>query len=243
MTMTDPLTTEQQDEPHKQAALELRNQLDVALTRLARLQAEAEADRNTARVTIDDQTTRLERQQARLNELLSDGVAAELDRLRNEHTRLQGLHANQAESLQRMQAERAELDALVDRRQREVERLQEADVAFRKQVVDTAMTYARRHDWCSVVRSALEEMGLTVTTRYRVRVTVFLRDSDGWEAQRDDVYVTVESSGSQQAWRDVDAWDNDTAEAALDNEGLRIPDGWSYDRLDASTHDITEEDE
>lgn len=119
----------------------------------------------------------------------------------------------------------AEVEALRDR-------VQEAEVAheaFRKQVVDTAMEYARRHDWCSVVQSALEEMGLTVTRRYRVRT---------WVKVARYVDVEVESTDASQAWRDVENMDSGELEEAIAGESL--PSGWEHDAHDASTSDVEE---
>lgn len=138
----------------------------------------------------------------------------------------------------------AEREAEAEQLRAEVVSLRDKHEQFRQTVVDTAMRYAQRHDWCSVVREALSEMGLPVTTRYRVRTTVFTRHEGGdWMAQREYVYVTVESTDANQAWRDVDALQGSDATDALETAGVTLPDGWEFDHFDASTSDVEEVDD
>jgi hypothetical protein len=45
---------------------------------------------------------------------------------------------------------------------------------FKQTVTQVAVRYAREYDWCSVVRSALEEMGLETTVEQRIRVSGYV---------------------------------------------------------------------
>jgi hypothetical protein len=101
------------------------------------------------------------------------------------------------------------------------------------------MRYARRHDWCSVVRQALNELGIEVTQRWRVRTDVYASYGE-WEAKRESVYVTVESNEEQgYVYRTVDGLDADDAINALELAGVDLPDGFEFSRFDASTSDVT----
>lgn len=126
----------------------------------------------------------------------------------------------------------ASLDTL---REREEERME----AFRQRVGQVAMRYARDHNWCSVVQRALEELGIEVVQRWRVRTDVKISHHNGWEAVRGSVYVTVESARDRgNVYQDVDNMDADAAINVLEQEGIEIPDGWQFESFDASTSDV-----
>jgi hypothetical protein len=111
----------------------------------------------------------------------------------------------------------------------------EAMEAFRQRVGEVAMRYARAHDWCSVVQAALGELGIEVKQRYRVTTDVHIHHGD-WYAKREGVVLTVESTSTGQAWRDVDnttEWDD--VEALLSQANITLPDEWDFDKFDSST--------
>jgi hypothetical protein len=129
-------------------------------------------------------------------------------------------------------ATRGERDRLRDEQEQRMEE-------FRQEVGRVAMRYARRHDWCSVVRQALNELGIEVTQRWRVRTDVYASYGE-WEAKRESVYVTVESNEEQgYVYRTVDGLDADDAINALELAGVDLPDGFEFSRFDASTSDVT----
>jgi hypothetical protein len=136
-----------------------------------------------------------------------------------------------------------QLRSIRDNLIRENERKDEAHQEFRQRVGRVAMRYARRHDWCSVVRQALNELGIEVTQRWRVRTDVYASYGE-WEAKRESVYVTVESNEEQgYVYRTVDGLDADDAINALELAGVDLPDGFEFSRFDASTSDVTPVDD
>jgi len=104
---------------------------------------------------------------------------------------------------------------------------------FRKLVVDKAMEYARRHDWCSVVQAALTEMGLEVTRRYRVNVEVVVSRT---------AQVEIEATDAREAWQAVDALSSSDLADLLENDDA-IPYGWDHSSHDAKTYDVEEVDD
>ena len=175
-------------------------------------------DRDTSGDPIVEQPTR-EVLQERL-----DVTGAEVVRLRREVGELTARLAMRDDELTRARAERDELRTEHDE--------------FRAEVGRVAMRYARAHDWCSVVQSALSELGITVTQRWRIRTDVYASAGD-WEAKREGVYVTVESERDQRnVYQDVDALDGDDAIEALEAAGVYLPEGMEFSRFDASTSDV-----
>lgn len=75
-----------------------------------------------------------------------------------------------------------------DRKKPEVaktaEEIQQEFDAFKKQVVIVAMTKAKKHDWCEVVKDALTEMGLEVP-KSKLRVVLEIETEDDDLSQRE----------------------------------------------------------
>ena len=111
----------------------------------------------------------------------------------------------------------ARMDTTVTQQREELQRLRDVVTAkeeelstLKRRVAEVAMEYADRHDWCSVVREALDEMGIEVPTKeyvftlsviYRVRGTKeSYGEPDAYDLQRSayldpDVTVTLDDWG------------------------------------------------
>lgn len=92
--------------------------------------------------------------------------------------------------------------------------------AFRKKVGQVAMRYAHENDWCSVVRSALDEIGVDVPSdRRRIKVVVeYTIEADPAEygADHDTGYVRASLTGIDDVGLDSD-WENvEIVETSID---------------------------
>jgi hypothetical protein len=129
------------------------------------------------------------------------------------------------------------------RREAEAERdaTNEAMDTLKREVVRVAMENAREHNWCGVVTRALRDMDLGdyLTQRYQVQVEL--------KATR-TIYVEVEASDAESAWRSVDEMsESELSEAYERYDGNNLyryvlADGWSHDSHDSST-DVTNLDD
>lgn len=87
--------------------------------------------------------------------------------------------------------------------QKTVEEVEAEFAAFKKKVAVVAMQKAKKHDWCSVVQDALEEMGLEVPKSKARVVLEFDVDGDDlskeeikslvYDLNRDDLYEAIQS--------------------------------------------------
>lgn len=84
---------------------------------------------------------------------------------------------------------------------------------FKRRVGEIAMEYAQRHDWCSTVEEALDEMGIEVPTKdyvftlsviYRVRGTKeSYGDPDTYDIQR-NAYLEPDVTMTMDDWGDLE---------------------------------------
>jgi hypothetical protein len=96
-----------------------------------------------------------------------------------------------------LEASVASLRTQNDTQRRHIENLVEEHERFKKVVVSTADRYARRHDWCSVVNEALEEMGLE---REQVSFNATVNIRVGFSGTRNDGEQTVPSIRELMSW-------------------------------------------
>lgn len=104
--------------------------------------------------------------------------------------------------------------------QKTAEQVQAEFDAFKAQVVEVARRYAREYEWCSVVDSALGEMGLPTWKRYLVDVTytVAITADDEEAAERRVRYIVDGLNYSGQ--EDDEAFDEDAIGRQVGNVRL-----------------------
>ena len=126
-------------------------------------------------------------------------------------------------SLEKHTADLKAKDDTIDQQREELERLRrvvdqssERHLAFKKRVGEVAMEYAERHDWCPVVKEALEEIGVDIPQKkYSFTLSVVYRvtgtkeeygEPDSYMLQQ---YMTLDADGVEVS---MDGWDSDDFE-------------------------------
>lgn len=77
-------------------------------------------------------------------------------------------------------------------------------IEFRQTVTQTAVRYAREYDWCSVVQSALEDMGLETTVEQRIRVSGYVTATVPVCSESGDLEVNLEINGESVSTYDLE---------------------------------------
>lgn len=129
----------------------------------------------------------------------------------------------------------AELNTLIDTTAQRARRAEGELDAFRDRVRDMAIEKAAELGWCTPgLNEALEALGLArKSTMFEVSVELVASRT---------ITVHVESESAEQAWKDVDAMDQDALREARENAGGTWPldsSDWDYSSHDSSTH-VTE---
>ena len=111
-------------------------------------------------------------------------------------------------------------------RLREVVATREEELrTFKKRVGEVAMEYADRHDWCSTVAEALDEMGIEVPTKeYEFTLSVIYR-----------------VRGTKETYGEPDTYD--LRNAYLDTDVTLSPDDWRDIEVEYVQHDVMDIEE
>lgn len=126
-------------------------------------------------------------------------------------------------SLEKYTADLKSRESIIEQQREEMERLRrvldenaERHLAFKKRVGEVAMEYAQRHDWCSTVAEALEEIGVDIpqkkysfTLSVVYRVTGTKEDYNEPDSYMLQQYMTLDADGVEVS---MDGWDNDDFE-------------------------------
>lgn len=110
----------------------------------------------------------------------------------------------------------AELDAALQAKDAEIARLIAEHEAFKVKVATVAQGYAAEYNWCSVVSDALGDLGLTMPTTPRYKITAHVNvmmyvDADDIKRVQDNLidHINVEldyNNTDDDATAEIEGW-------------------------------------